>query len=175
VDATMQFWIEVAKLLATVAAASVAAWVAYSVGSSQRDIAKQQADTAAEQKRIAAAKLNLELFEERYALFEKVWEFLSEAVTKDELDPLGAGFGNLIPKARFLFGDEIADYMKDISARRTELAVFLHAHKQLLNTGRASPHTDAIYQQQIELQQEAVECFKRFAPYLDFSNWKAQS
>jgi hypothetical protein len=167
-DAETQFWIEVAKLVATIAAASVAAWVAYRIGSSQRDIAR-------EQKRIAAAKLNLELFEERYALFEKVWGFLSEAVTKDELDLLGTGFGNLIPKAQFLFGDEIAEYMRDISAQRTQLAVLLHAQKQLLNTGRASPHTEAIYKHQIELQQEAIDCFKRFAPYLDFSNWKAQS
>lgn len=166
-----QLGLEIAKVVATLVASSVAAWVAYSIGSSQRDIAKQQAEIAAEQKRIAAAKLNLELFEQRYAMFYKVWGFLSETFHTENEELISFDFTNEIPKAQFLFGQEIADYMREAEKKRGKLAML---HRKLVVTGNSSDEdTKQTTELGIWFYQEAGNCFERFAPYLDFSAWKA--
>ncbi|UEP34910.1 hypothetical protein LL998_01015 [Burkholderia ambifaria] len=60
---------------------------------------------------VARAKLNLDLFEKRYELFNMVWAFAS-FVVQDGPPSLQAPerieLKNLNPKIEFLFGDEIA-------------------------------------------------------------------
>jgi hypothetical protein len=172
-DEETQFWLEVFKIAATLAAAGVAAWVAYRIGSSQRDIATQQAETASEQKRIAAAKLNLELFEERYALFQTVWKFLTEQLNglHEQQSPLSPEFTNLIPKARFLFGNEIGDYMDEAFKKRVRLMTLIRQHNRELNNPSVEGQTMGSLEQWFT--DEATNCFKRFSPYLDFSAWRA--
>jgi hypothetical protein len=169
----VQFGLEVAKVIATLAAASGASYVAWRIGTSQRDIARQQADIAAEQRQIAAAKLNLELFEERYELFMKVWGFLSDALedTADSVPhPLRPEFTNLIPKARFLFGREIAEYMIEANGNRVRLFTMLR--QQQKDGGVPTFEGKSIADYQIWFNDEASNCFKCFAAYLDFSRWK---
>lgn len=165
-------WLDLVKVVATLCAASVAAWVTWRIGSSQMDIASQQAHIASEQKRIAAAKLALELFEERYDLFHKVWGFLSTAGKPDDTDMLHGQFTNLIPKAQFLFGPEIANYMREAHTQR--IRVDSLNRKLCVSTYSATPEQ---IKEHSDLQQwfydEASNCFKRFAPYLDFSVWRA--
>jgi len=165
-------WLEMVKVGATLAAAGAAAYVAYTIGSSQRDIAVRQADTAAAQRKVSEAKLNLDLFEERYALFEKVWGFLSTGPNQSESinASLRPEFTNLIPRAQFLFGSEIADFMRDASKRRIDLAV---AHVQLTSGNMPPDLPQKIAEMETWFHTEASNCFKRFAPYLDFSVWKA--
>lgn len=166
-------WLELVKTAATVGATIVAAVWASRLGTSQRDIAKQQALTAFEQKRISAAKLNLDLFKERYDLFMKVWGFLSDAL-EDTADkhshPLQPEFTNLIPKARFLFGDEIANYMGEANKKRVQLWTLLHMQRR----GEGNPTFEGknIGDMHTWFSDEATNCFRRFADYLDFSAWK---
>jgi hypothetical protein len=167
-------WLEVLKVAATMIASGVAAWVAWSIGSSQRDIAKQQADTAGAQRAISQAKLNLDLFEERYAIFHQVWGFLSAALddTADVPHPLRPEFTNLIPKARFLFGKQIAEYMGEAHQRRVNLWTVLR-EQQRTGNGLVEFQGMTVADLQLWFAQEATNCFKRFADYLDFSAWKA--
>jgi hypothetical protein len=167
-------WLEVLKVASTVAASGVAAWVAWRIGSSQRDIAKQQADTAAAQREISLAKLNLDLFEERYAIFHQVWGFLSAALddTADVPHPLRPEFTNLIPKARFLFGKQIAEYMGEANQKRVNLWTVLR-EQQRTGDGLVEFQGMTVGDLHLWFAQEATDCFKRFADYLDFSAWKA--
>jgi len=101
----------------TVIISAVVGVIAYA----QMNVARIQAEIAREQKRIAAAKLNLELFEQRYAVFEAVWAFLTDApndLPENVQDPLRPAFTNLVPKARSLFGNEIAAYMYQANSYR---------------------------------------------------------
>lgn len=168
----IQLALEIAKLLTTVIAAGVAAFVAWKIGSSQRDIAKRQAETASAAKEVAHAKLNLDLFEQRYAVFETVWWFLSGVVQdpmKEITDPL---FTNEIPKAQFLFGKPIADFMRQASTKQTELQIL---ERKMASVTYQLVETENL--RVLELQtwfyDEANNCFKRFGDYLDFSSWKA--
>jgi hypothetical protein len=162
-DSKTQLWLEVAKLIVTLIAAGVAAFVAWRIGSSQRDIAK-------EQKRISAAKLNLDLFEERYELFNKVWTYLSRIKTDGPQGATPPDIGNIIPKARFLFGEPIANWMRDAYLQHVDLGTLDIKIRQ----GSTSDEDKArLVKLETWFEQEAKSCFERFSGYLDFSHWKA--
>lgn len=77
-----QLGLEIARVIVTTLATSAAAYYAIKIAASQRDIARQQAMTASAQAKTSEAKVNLDLFELRYAVFEQVWGFLSEPINK---------------------------------------------------------------------------------------------
>ena len=165
--------LELVTLAVTTLVSLVVGYVTWRISSGQRGIAASQRDIALEQRRVATAKLNLDLLDRRYELFMEVCGFLSHGSMGDVTEHSDPRFTNLIPKARFLFGDEIADYMSEASSRKTQLAV---ANKQKAGSTWATPEKDA---ELLEIGKwfslEATNCFKRFAPYLDFSNWKAET
>ncbi len=161
--------LELAKLLVTTIATGVAAYYAIKIAASQRDIAKRQAETALAAKKVAEAKLNFDLFEERYALFEQVWGFLSRPVDYENPQPMRSDFTNLIPKAQFLFGAPIADYMREASSKQIELSSMI---RQQRNKPLNPEQVERMYETELWFAEEAMGCFKKFAPYLDFSAWK---
>ena len=70
---------------------------------------------AIEQWRVAKAKLKLDLFDKRYAIFLDTWKIMSEVITKGPRSQnygLGNPFSNFIPQARFLFGKDIESYLQ---------------------------------------------------------------
>lgn len=86
---------------------TIAAWIAW-----------QQLQVAAEQRRVAQAKFNFDLFQRRYEIFEYTWSMLSSMVqARENQSEIEADFHKVRPRAQFLFGAEIADYMTDISMR----------------------------------------------------------
>jgi len=124
---------------------------------------------------VAKAKLKLDLFERRLAIFQKTWEILSEAVVKGTREKnwgLATPFNNFLPEAAFLFGPEISEYMNECSKNWTEL-----------NGLQAEKYADAgkDRQKNIErsteltrwfLEQASAGCKTKFGVYLDFANWK---
>lgn len=65
------------------------------------------------QYRAARAKIKLDLFEQRYAIFEAVWKILRQQA-KEGAEGL-AGYhelGHIEPRAEFLFGSEIGHYLR---------------------------------------------------------------
>jgi hypothetical protein len=103
-------------------------------------IAKAQKNIAHEQKEIARAKLRLDLFTERYALYETLWSFLSARVGNlDHVAEVTARLQNSAPKFYFFFGDEIGKYAtealgrglaQDISYRVSSHPVWTEARDQ---------------------------------------------
>lgn len=108
-------------------------------------------------------------------MFQKVWGFLSQVALQRDMQEL-KDLGNLVPKARFLFGNETADYMKLAEQKQTELAVTL----QQIRANQGGGQVDvAPVMESTNLQQwfwnEASNCFQRFSSYLDFSHWKVEA
>ncbi len=166
-----QLVLEVLKLVVGSGITAVAAFFAVKISASQRDIAKQQAATARESREIAAAKLNLDLFEERYKLFLEVWQFLSIASSVSDETQIHTPFTNLIPKARFLFGKEVVDFMTEANQRRI---AYILAVRASYNQDYDSSEAEKIGERAKWLLDAASNCQKKFAPYLDFSEWQAQ-
>lgn len=167
-----QLGLEIAKLIVTTLATSAAAYYAIKIAASQRNIARQQAMTASAQAKTSEAKVNLDLFELRYAVFEQVWGFLSEPINKGGEEVMHPEFTNLIPKARFLFGDEIGNYMRDASQNRSQLVLLQHKISKV-NGYPAEEDVKQIAALQDWFFNEASACHEKFAPYLDFSMWRA--
>src|ERR1700722_14950247 len=84
-----------------------AAFVTLIIGASAAGIAYRQYE-------VARAKLKLDLFEKRYAIFQQTWEILSGVVrngTRAENYGLATPFNNFLPQAAFLFGEPIKRYL----------------------------------------------------------------
>ncbi|MHA6203499.1 hypothetical protein ACXU4B_03630 [Dyella soli] len=122
------------------------------------------------QHRATKAKLKLDLFERRYAIFEIAWQYLSKQATDSTKDPREGKFSNIIPQAEFLMGDEIAEYMR-LAQKKTVDKWFLE-DKQKRQT--ATPEENAsVIELMSWFENEAKEGLRRkFAPYLDFHVWK---
>lgn len=134
------------------------------------------ASIAYRQYKVAEAKLKLDLFERRYAIFSKTQTILSRAnmigVMTDENAALNNPFGPFIAEARFLFGEQIETYLKTASANFAELwaiALRTEANQQVVPIEDIQQRT-AIVRWFIHESAEGVQ--KIFGPYLDFENWK---
>lgn len=165
--------LEWAKILVPALITVVFAGWATRISQSQRDIAKGQKDIARAQKAVAHAKLNLDLFDRRFEMFQVTWGFLSAGVNSSEHELIHSDFTNQIPRARFLFGAEIADYMLEASNRRGRLSLL----NRTLEARPNHPEFTKLTQETTELhswffEEASKGCYKRFAEYLDFSAWK---
>ncbi|MEQ1544462.1 hypothetical protein [Methyloglobulus sp.] len=68
-----------------------------------------------QQRNIAKAKLNLDLFERRLMIFNETWVVASSAIQSVEPIYAPPSFTNLYPEASFLFGGEVETYMKELA------------------------------------------------------------
>jgi hypothetical protein len=165
-------WLEISKLVVgTGATLAIGAW-ATTIARSQRNIAGQQRDIASAQRAVAHAKLNLDLFDHRYAIFEATWQFLSEATKDASSKVLHPEFTNTIPRAEFLFGRPVADYMREASQKQTQVGLI---HVRTEKNANVVPAEDVAAITDLEgwFYSEATSgCFRRFADYLDFAAWR---
>lgn len=98
--------------VATVIAAATAVFVTWRLGRKQRDIAERQAATACQQARLAEVRLQHDLFERRFAVFDAVRDLLLEVVhTSDVSDQSWQDFIRGTEKATFLFDKNVTDYI----------------------------------------------------------------
>jgi len=168
-----QFWLELAKLVVTSFVSLIAASFAVRIAASQRDIARRQAGIAEEAKRVATAKLNLDLFEKRLTIFNATWEQIGLSARGEpyEYKHLGLWF-NKIHEVAFLFGTDIEAYFKEIRKRAID-------EQQLLGEiKRGGMYVDqAVRDKHKALQewflQEAEDIKSHFLPYLSFEEWRA--
>jgi len=93
------------------------------VGCIAAHISWQQSKTAKEQSQIAKAKLNLDLFNRRLAIFEETWSAASSVMRSNEPVPPPVSMTNLYPEAYFLFGSDVEEYMKELAKKMTELSI----------------------------------------------------
>jgi hypothetical protein len=147
-------WLSILQGCVPVAIAAMVAWVGW------RQLAT------------ARAKLKLDLFEKRLAIFDITWEALSKASRSEithpnELIPLH----NKVPEAAFLFGTGIGGYLETIKSRIAEQQVCL---LQLHERGPYATQelTDKIKALQAWFHEECLGVKAKFAPYLNFDSWR---
>jgi hypothetical protein len=133
-------------------------------------IAWRQYRVAEEQKRVARAKLNLEIFERRLNIFQVTEQFLLH--TLDGTSHNGNEFTALFAEASFLFESEIEAYMRLSMANCVAFMTLKSRH-----TGQnqiVRPENDARENELIEwlTSEYGGGCRLKFAPYLDFSEWR---
>jgi hypothetical protein len=123
------------------------------------------------QYQVARAKFKLDLFEKRYDIFFKTWGHLSSMINNGLGPTPLSDFDNEGPKAAFLFGSDIEAYMKEVSSNRIKL--WTVAQATTANGGVLPPKHIAEHTALLEwfFQEGSEGVKKKFAPYLDFSNW----
>jgi hypothetical protein len=134
-------------------------------------IAWQQSKTAKEQRNIAKAKLNLDLFERRLEIFNATWAAASSVIQSNEPIYAPPSMTNLYPEASFLFRSDIETYMKELAGKMTQLAMIREQTKR--NNDILPP--DKI-SETCELEKwignAAMQGVRdAFSPYLSFGHW----
>lgn len=123
---------------------------------------------------VAKAKLKLDLFEKRYAIFHQTWAILSEAATKDTREKnygFATPFNNFLPEAAFLFGKPIERYLDEASRKWIELRA-LEAERDGAGIERAANIAKESVLKGWFFEQASRGAKTQFGRYLDFENWK---
>ena len=141
--------------LVALLAACLARWIAY------------------QQYQVARARLNFDLFDKRYAIFEEVWRCMSDVVTTGPVPAyLSSPFDRFVPQATFLFGPEIEVYLRQASENLQEIwAISLRtkANHDVMPLADINRHRELLQWFLDEAQHGARRIF---TPFLDFSRWK---
>jgi len=113
---------DLAGPLATVVAASAAAFVAYRLGQSQISVARTQAEIAERNWQTSNEKIVLELFERRLAIYEETRSVIGEITRSGNApDDILFHFGTATDRVPYYFGQEIQDYLETIRIHMIEL------------------------------------------------------
>lgn len=152
---------ELVKGLPTTLVAIFVAWVAW-----------RQYRVASEQKRVARAKLNLDLFDRRLRIFRATEQFLMNSfpgAPKDKTD-----FTDLFAEASFLFESDVEAYMRLALKKRGELVTI--NLRATANNGMVRPEDIARDTELVQwfTGEHGGGCRLVFAPYLDFSEWRGR-
>ncbi len=126
------------------------------------------------QYQVAQAKLKLDLFERRYAIFQHTWEIVSEVAMGKvrKMSGFVTPFNNNRPQALFLFGKDIEEYIDTLSTNYTELETRVSESDGILGQARVD-NTAKISELKSWFHEEAKHGVRdRFAPFLNFEKWK---
>jgi hypothetical protein len=117
---------------------------------------------------VAKAKLKLDLFEKRYAIFHQTWVILSDVVirgTREDHHGMATPFNNFLPEAAFLFGPEIYNYLDEVSTKWTELHG-VEGDKDNVAAGLIKDDLELWF-----FNQASKGAKEKFSKYIDFQNW----
>lgn len=144
---TLPGWWEPGSVSFAMLSGVPAAFVALTIGSIAAYIAYQQW-------KVARAKLDLDLFEQRYALFELLWAFVSvHTDDPEDVEQAARALKHAVPKFYFLFGPEIGGYVEEVLAEGSQ--------------DPAKP----LSKRPLRAADEANDVRERFGRYLDFKEW----
>ena len=109
--------------IATIIAAAAAVFVTWRIGRGQLSIAKQQAEIAQQQAELATVRLQHELYDRRFAIFEAARNFLVHQihVYGNVSDESYKSYFRGTADAVFLLDDTVADYLEDIRNKALRL------------------------------------------------------
>ena len=147
-------WLSISQGCVPIAIAAIVAWVGW------RQLAT------------ASARLKLDLFEKRLAIFDLTWEALSKAsegrfIEPDEMGPLH----NAIPEAAFLFGRDIENYIRMVKTRLADYQLsLLQALQENEYASEELKEKCASTQAWFKNETGAVQV--KFKPYLSFERWR---
>lgn len=148
-------WLSIAQGCVPIAIAAMVAWVGW------------------RQLQAARAKLKLDLFEKRLAIFNATWEQVGRSAQNKpyEYRELGLWF-NKIHEASFLFGPDIVEYLNEIREKAIEEQI-LWAKVQPLHPEPATDEQKAEHKALNDwFLAEAKHIQHKFAPYLSFHEWR---
>lgn len=166
-------WLQItATVFTAIAIGSLTAFI----GWKQKDIARDQREIARQQKEIANAKLKLDLFERRFKIFDQVWTTVSDTFSYGPrntdkfplvgLGRLGTPFNFYQPEAAFLFGSEIAAYIKELAMKWAQFY-----YLEGLAVGETRVEEAKTLQAYFE-DQLSHGVYDKFSPFLNFESWK---
>jgi hypothetical protein len=121
--------------------------------------------------KVARAKLNLDLFEHRYEVYNIVWAYLSvRGKGGDEMD---IDYNNAVPKAYFLFGQEIGDFMVECMQHTIIVSLAVQRLAEMPGDGA---DRERLARETAELldfwSRETHGLRERFGPYMNFGEWR---
>jgi hypothetical protein len=122
--------------------------------------------------RVAHAKLNLDLFQQRYELYDVLWRCLSVHATSDHrlvLSEARASLQNVAPKFQFLFGLSMFRFV-GVALQQCSAVERLRGSIGIGGDEEARAQF-ADSRQWILTELDGLR--GRFAPFMDFSNWSA--
>lgn len=122
----------------------------------------------------ARAKVKLDLYDRRYAIFEAAWKHLSNISSNslEDREWLFSPFDNLRAPAAFLFGSKVESYLDRIREKRVELH---QVKRRIKMNGHIPLPEDAAIQADLEawfLQEAATGVKSVFSPWLGLEAWK---
>ena len=122
---------------------------------------------------VAEGKLRLDLFDKRYPIFQETWEIMSEVVMKGTREKhwgFGNPFQNFTPRARFLFGPDVGDYLSKAASNWIELHGYEGERDDAVS---AAQHAARVAELKQWFHEQASAGIKEvFAPYLGFEKWR---
>jgi hypothetical protein len=156
---------------ATIIAAAAAAWITLSFNSRQLQIARDQMLIADGQKKIAAAKLNLDLFDRRFAIFEAARKLLIEIVQHDHVDASDINKFNIrTADAVFLFDKDIETYLDGFRRKVVRLKMLNTQRDAAQDEAKRHALIDQASEQFMALAEELPIMIETFKPYLKLGN-----
>lgn len=164
---------EEVKLIVTAVITVAAAVFGIAIQRGMKKIAERQAETARQAKEVATAKLNLDLFERRMAIFEHAWSVIGYAAVGEPYDFAKLGMlQNKLHEAGFLFGSDIEEYLLDLRSNAIE------EQQLLIRINKEGPYVDqSVRDQHNKLKEwflnESKEIRTPFLPYMSFEKWRA--
>ncbi|SCK49209.1 hypothetical protein VAR608DRAFT_4896 [Variovorax sp. HW608] len=128
---------------------------------------------AAEQWKVARAKLRLDLFEKRYALYEILWAHLSARVGDHaDIKEKSRALQNSIPQFYFLFGDSIGDFAREALSKGIYQDTATRVSKGFGTAEAVSKANNDLTEHYSWFMTEVDKMRQRFAPYLGFEEWQ---
>lgn len=151
---SLPWWMQWAQAIALIVISCLGSWIAF------------------KQVKIAAAKLNLDLYDRRFKVYEAARAFLSHfmvnaAYTSKEF--MDYKFG--VSDAVFLFNKDVNDYLEGLGKKASDLgikkATLISAPSNLPG---AQLIIDAIAELELNLAEEYPRMIAAFKPYLKLGN-----
>ena len=123
---------------------------------------------------VAKAKLKLDLFEKRYAIFRKILVILTDVGTEENHERATPPFINYMPEAAFLFGKEIPEYLDELSGKWNQRHALQDDKVEMVDSdGRKNENSQKSKELDLWFYSQATWGVKeKFSKYLDFKNWK---
>jgi hypothetical protein len=107
---------------ATIIAATVVVYFTWRLGQGQLEIAKQQATIAKQQAELADMRLQHDLFDRRYAVYEAAQKLLSDILQHAKIsDAAYNDFVHNSGKSIFLLNKELSEYIGELRANAINL------------------------------------------------------
>jgi acyl transferase domain-containing protein len=146
-------WMQWVQAIAVLAIACLGAWIAY------------------QQARIAAARLDFDLFEKRYAVFEGARDFLIKGLQSQEFETTEIiRFNVSTADAVFLFDEQVVDYLNRLRERVVRLKTLNDRIKTVKNEKIRNASIDSAEKMTLELGQEMPVMIENFRPYMRLGN-----